>query len=68
LQESKSDSGFERKTQNPAGADFGSMATSGFGDPCVRAGVPNLRYMYPQGYICLSEGVHLRMAIRAKYI
>jgi len=22
-------------------------------------GVPNLGYMYPWGYICLSEGVHL---------
>jgi len=27
-----------------------------------RAGVPNLGYMYPQGYICLSEGVHLRLS------
>jgi len=25
-------------------------------------GVPNLGYMYRQGYICLSEGVHLRLA------
>jgi len=24
--------------------------------------VPNLGYMYPQGYICLSEGVHLRLS------
>jgi len=24
-----------------------------------RAGVPNLGYIYPWGYICLSEGVHL---------
>jgi len=30
------------------------------------AGVPNLGYMYPQGYICLSEGVHLRLAIEDK--
>jgi len=27
----------------------------------IRAGVPNLGYMYPQGYISLSEGVHLRL-------
>jgi len=25
----------------------------------ARAGDPNLGYMYPRGYICLSEGVHL---------
>jgi len=25
--------------------------------------VPNMGYMYPQGYICLSEGVHLKLAI-----
>jgi len=24
--------------------------------------------MYPQGYICLSEGVHLRLAIEEKSI
>jgi len=36
---------------------------------CTRAGVPNLGYMYPQGYICLSEGVHLRLAkIRKIYL
>ena len=29
-------------------------------------GVPNLGYMYPQGYICLSEGLHLRLAIEDK--
>jgi len=28
-----------------------------------RAEVPNLGYMYPKGYICLSERVHLRLAI-----
>ena len=33
---------------------------------CLKAGVPNLGYMYPQGYICLSEGVHLRLAIEEK--
>jgi len=27
-----------------------------------RPAVPNLRYMHPQVYICLSEGVHLRLA------
>jgi len=27
-----------------------------------RPAVPNLAYMHPQGYICLSEGVHLRLA------
>jgi len=30
------------------------------------AGVPNLGCMYPQGYICLSESVHLRLAIDEK--
>jgi len=30
------------------------------------SGVPNLGYMYPWGYICLSEGVHLRLAIEGK--
>ena len=24
----------------------------------LRAGVPNMEYMYPQGYICTSQGVH----------
>jgi len=33
-----------------------------------RTGVPNLGYMYPQGYICLSEGVHLKLAIEDKNI
>jgi len=32
----------------------------------VRTGVPNLGYMYPWGYICLSEGVRLRLAIEGK--
>ena len=32
------------------------------------AGVPNLGCMYPQGYICLSEGVHLRLVIEEKSI
>jgi len=31
-------------------------------------GVPNLGYMYPQGYICLSEGVHLRLSIEEQNI
>jgi len=31
-----------------------------------RSGVPNLGYMYLQGYICLSEGVHLRLTIDEK--
>ena len=35
---------------------------------CPRAGVPNLRYMYPKGYICPSEGVHLRLATKGKNI
>jgi len=30
------------------------------------AGVPNMGYMYPWGYIWLSEGVHLRLAIEGK--
>jgi len=30
---------------------------------CTKPGVPSLGYMYPQGYISLSEGVHLRLAI-----
>jgi len=34
----------------------------------TRAGVPNLGYIYPQGYICLSEGVHLRLATEEKNI
>jgi len=34
----------------------------------LRAAVPNLGCMYPQGYICLSEGVHLRLAIGDKNI
>ena len=33
-----------------------------------KPGVPNLGYMYPQGYICPSEGVHLRLAIEEKNI
>jgi len=33
-----------------------------------KTGVPNLGYMYPQGYIFLSEGVHLRLAIEEKNI
>jgi len=32
------------------------------------AEVPNLGYMYPLGYICLSEGVHLRLTIEEKCI
>ena len=35
---------------------------------CFNSGVPNQEYMYPQGYICLSEGVHLRLAIDEKTI
>jgi len=31
-----------------------------------KAGVPNLGYMHPQGYICLSEGIHLRLSIEEK--
>jgi len=34
----------------------------------VSSGVPNQGYMYPQGYIFLSEGVHLRLAIEEKNI
>jgi len=30
--------------------------------------VPNLGYMYFQGYICLSEGVRLRLAIEEQNI
>ena len=33
-----------------------------------RAGVPNLGCMYPQGYICLSEGVHLRLSTEEQNI
>jgi len=36
--------------------------------PHFRTEVPNLGYMYSKGYICLSEGVHLRLAIEEKYI
>jgi len=28
--------------------------------------VPNLGYMHPWGYICLSEGVHLRLSTEGK--
>jgi len=28
--------------------------------------VPNLGYVYPWGYVCLSEGVHLRLVIEGK--
>ena len=31
-----------------------------------RPGIPNLGYMYPWVYVCLSEGVHLRLAIEGK--
>jgi len=31
-------------------------------------GVTNLRYMYPLGYICLSEGVHLRLSVEEQNI
>jgi len=43
---------------------YGRFGLRRFGIAPVRAGVPKLGYMYPQGYICLSEGVHLRLAIR----
>ena len=33
-----------------------------------KAEVPNLGYMYPQGYICLYEGVHLRLSIENKNV
>jgi len=33
-----------------------------------RAGVPKLGYMYPQGYIYLPEGVHLRLSIEEQNI
>jgi len=35
---------------------------------CLKPGVPNLGYMYPLGYICLSEGGNLRLAIEGKNI
>jgi len=31
-----------------------------------KAGVPKLGYMYPSGYICLSERVHLRLAVEGE--
>jgi len=34
--------------------------------PQSTPGVPKLGYMYPSGYICLSEGVHLKLAIEGK--
>jgi len=40
----------------------------GFRDGSPTPGVPNLVYMYPWGYICLSDGVHLRLAIEGKNI
>jgi len=30
---------------------------------CSTPGVPKLGYVYPWWYICLSEGVHFRLAI-----
>jgi len=35
---------------------------------CYSTAVHNLGYMYPWGYTCLSEGVHLRLAIEGKNI
>ena len=35
---------------------------------CSSTGFPNLGYMYPQGYICLSAGVHLWLAIEIKVL
>jgi len=35
---------------------------------CYSSGVPNLGYIYPQGYICLSEGVYLKLAEDEKNI
>jgi len=35
---------------------------------CTSPGVPNLGYMYPQGYICLSEGVHLRLSVEEQNV
>jgi len=29
-------------------------------------GIPNMEYMYPEGYICPSEGVYLRLATKGK--
>jgi len=40
----------------------------GFVKKLLKSEVPNLGYMYPQGYIFLSEGVHLRLAIEEKNI
>jgi len=34
----------------------------------ARTGVPNLGDMYPQGYICLPEGVHLRFSMEEQNI
>jgi len=34
----------------------------------LRSGVPNLGYMYPLGYICLSEGVHWRLLLEEQNI
>jgi len=33
-----------------------------------KAEVPDLGYMYPLGYICLSRGVQLRLTIEDKYV
>jgi len=33
-----------------------------------KARIPNLGYMYPKGYICLSKGIHLRLALEEKNI
>jgi len=38
------------------------------GDLLPSTGVPNLGYMYPQGYISLSEGVHLKLTVEDRNI
>jgi len=37
-------------------------------DNCIDSEIPNLGYMYPWGYISLSEGVHLWLEMEGKYI
>jgi len=34
----------------------------------LKPGVPKRGYVYPLGYICLSNGVNLKLAIEGKYM
>ena len=63
---------YERNSFDPVAADVCTtcwLLASKFNNLSLsKIEVPNLGYMYPWGYICLSEGVHLRLATEVKYI